>query len=399
MNMQNQKYKLYGIPASLYMGKARSYLRKQGIPFTEYGANHSEFTARIVPAVGRWIVPVLETPDGTIVQDGTDIIDFFENTDVRDFSVYPESAVLRTVSLLFELFGGEGLLRPAMHYRWNFDAGNIDFVRSEFVNGIAPHGMDEAQGDAFFQVASGRMREAAVGFGVTEDSKPFVEASYLEFLDLFSAHLRLYPYLLGGRPTIGDFGMITALFAHLGRDPVPATLMRQRAPAVARWVERMQASGDVWVEHVENYEYVSDTPIPDTVKALMRYVADEYLPEITAHVVFANAWLAARPDLKAGTNGLDDPTNRFIGEAEFSWRGIDLKTSVLPYRFYLLQRIQDCFEGAGIGEQASIRSLFDETGLAGLLELKTQRRVERMNYLEVWGELRSDTRAPRPAEK
>jgi arsenate reductase-like glutaredoxin family protein len=32
-------YKLYGIPASLYTAKVRSYLRKQRIEFTEYGVN------------------------------------------------------------------------------------------------------------------------------------------------------------------------------------------------------------------------------------------------------------------------------------------------------------------------------------------------------------------------
>ena len=31
----NAHYTLYGMPASLYTGKARSYLRTQGIPFVE----------------------------------------------------------------------------------------------------------------------------------------------------------------------------------------------------------------------------------------------------------------------------------------------------------------------------------------------------------------------------
>ena len=35
---------------------------------------------------------------------------------------------------------------------------------------------------------------------------------------------KIYPYLLGGRPSIADFGFMAPLFAHLGRDPVPAAL-------------------------------------------------------------------------------------------------------------------------------------------------------------------------------
>jgi glutathione S-transferase len=379
-------YKLYGMPASLYMGKARSYLRKQQIPFVEYGANHPDFMAKIVPAVGRWIVPVLESPNGTIVQDGADIIDYFEATGGAQFSVYPESNVLRTVSLLFELFGGEGLLRPAMHYRWNFDEQNLAFVRNEFIAGLAPADASDTQGGQLFDMSSGRMRSAAVSFGVTRESQALIEASYLTFLTLFSAHLKNYPYLLGGRPTIGDFGLITALYAHLNRDPAATMLMRQEAPAVSRWTERMNASGDVWVEHVEDHSPINDNPVPDTLKHLLRYVGEEYLPEISAQVEFANAWLAAHPDLKAGTNGLDNPANRFIGEAEFAWRGITLKTAVLPYRFYLLQRVQDSFDKASASDQALIRELFDDTVLGTLFDLKTRRRIERVNHLEVWGD-------------
>jgi len=381
-------YKLYGMPASLYTAKARSYLRKRQVPFIEYGANHPDFATRIAPAVGRWIVPVLEAPDGTIIQDGSAIIDYLETNTEGQFSAYPSSALARTVSLLFEMFGGEGLLRPAMHYRWNFDAQNMTFIRDEFISSLAPIGASEAEGNAFFDNASGRMRGATASFGVAESTKALIEASYVAFLTLFSAHLKHFPYLLGGRPTIGDFGLVSALYAHLDRDPAATTLMRQQAPAVSRWVERMNAPGDIWVEHAEDPRLMDAENVPTSLKKLMIYVAEEYLPEITAHVAFANEWLAARPTLVAGTNGLDDPANRYIGSAEFTWRGTTMKSAVLPYRFYLLQRIQDCFERALASEQLAIRALFDETGLAPLLALKTVRRVARVNHFEVWGELR-----------
>ena len=49
-----------------------------------------------------------------------------------DRSAYPATAVLRTVAHLLELFGGEGLLRPAMHYRWDFDDVNVPFLAKDF---------------------------------------------------------------------------------------------------------------------------------------------------------------------------------------------------------------------------------------------------------------------------
>ena len=48
-------YKIYGMPASLYSGKVRSYLLKQHIPFIDFGACDSLFQRHIIPAVGRMI--------------------------------------------------------------------------------------------------------------------------------------------------------------------------------------------------------------------------------------------------------------------------------------------------------------------------------------------------------
>jgi len=67
----------------------------------------------------------VQTPLVTIVQDGADIIGHLEHGAGQGrhwFSTDPESPTLLAISHLFELFGSEGLLRPAMHYRWNFDA-------------------------------------------------------------------------------------------------------------------------------------------------------------------------------------------------------------------------------------------------------------------------------------
>lgn len=388
----SETYQLYGMPASLYMAKARSYMRKQHIPFVERVVSEAHYGATIVPQLGRMIMPVVECVDGSLVQDGADIIDFFEQqaadagTTTR-LPAYPKTGLQRVVSELFSLFGGEGLLRPAMHYRWNFDDTNLEFLKEDFGVALAPAGSDSATGDAIFDMASGRMRSAAQSFGVTPESIPLVEASYAEFLALFSGHLKHSPYLLGGRPTVGDYGIIAPLYAHLARDPYPAQKMRQTAPAVSRWVERMNSPEQIVSGYADDSEALfADDSVPDSLKRLLRYISVEYLPEISAHVDFANQWLADQPDLQTGTNGLKNPGKRFIGMAEFDWRGIRLKTTVMPYRFYLLQRVQDCFSAASKTEQQAIEQLFSETGLSAILTLKTNRRVERENHLEVWGD-------------
>jgi len=387
-------YTLYGAPVSLYTGKARSYLRTQGIDFVEAAPGSERYLQHIVPTVGRWIIPCLEAPDGDIIQDGADIIDHFEKgpgRDLRRFSAYPESPVLMAISHVFELFGGEGLLRPAMHYRWNFDEQNLAFLSSEFALLVPGASHDE---EAFLH-NSGRMRKASVSFGVTPDSIEAIEAAFHEWLDLFSAHLVDHPYLLGGHPTVGDYGLIAAMWAHLYRDPAPAMLIKQRAPRVGRWVERMTTAEPYLHEYPDaDGSLVDDTGLPDTLLALMGYVAEEYLPEISAHVEVANQWLAEHPAIEPGTNGLENPAARGLmngrgltgsGAATFEWRGLQLTTSVMPYRFWLMQRLSDDLAAADISAQTRVRAVFAATGLEPLLDLRTLRRVERQGHLEVWG--------------
>ena len=119
----------------------------------------------------------MATPDGEIVQDGTDIIDWFESRDMAKTPAYPKSPRHLISSLIMEMFGGEGLLRPAMHYRWNFDEDNLDFILQQFGLFAMPHLPPEERRDMALH-AAGRMRGAATAFGVTPELAPHIEAAY-----------------------------------------------------------------------------------------------------------------------------------------------------------------------------------------------------------------------------
>ena len=73
------------------------------------------------------------------------------------------------------------------------------------------------------------MRSATAAFGVSEELVPEIERSYEAFLGLLDAHLAGSPFLLGGHPTIADYGFMGPLYAHLARDPYPSVLMKRRA--------------------------------------------------------------------------------------------------------------------------------------------------------------------------
>jgi glutathione S-transferase len=379
------RYVLYAMPASLYSGKARSYLRTHRIDYVERAPGDPRYSGEIEPVIGRWIIPVLQTPDGTIVQDTVDIIDHLDASESPDRSAYPATAVQRTVAHLLELFGGEGLLRPAMHYRWDFDDVNVPFLAKDFSAALAV-GADDATRDAVFAFASERMRSATSAFGVTEELVPDIERSYEEFLALFDAHLAGSPYLLGGRPTIADYGFVGPLYAHLARDPYPSVLMKQRAQRVWRWVERMHAPVLDASEYGDcGEELFGGDAVPATLRALLSYIGDEFLDEAMAQVAAVDAWLAEHPEVVDGDVVLGKPTRRLSGTTTYTWRGRAMTVAVVPYRMFLIKRVQDAFHAATPDEQATIRTLFAEAGLDPLLDVRPRRWVVRSDNREVWG--------------
>ena len=170
------KFKFYSWSVSLYSGKARAYLIKQHIDFDDISPADPHYDAHIRPAIGRWIIPVMETPQGEIVQDGVDIIDWFESRNLARRPAYPETPKHLITSLIMEIFGGEGMLRPAMHYRWNFDDDNLDFILQQFGLFAMPHLPVEERRDMALHAAN-RMRKAAVQFlsliHISEPTRPY----------------------------------------------------------------------------------------------------------------------------------------------------------------------------------------------------------------------------------
>ena len=54
------------------------YLIKKGIDYVEICPSHPHFMEHIVPTVGYITHPVLETPDGNIIADSMEIMEFLE---------------------------------------------------------------------------------------------------------------------------------------------------------------------------------------------------------------------------------------------------------------------------------------------------------------------------------
>ncbi|MCA9563752.1 MAG: glutathione S-transferase N-terminal domain-containing protein, partial [Myxococcales bacterium] len=111
-------YRHYGWPVSPYSGKTRAYLKYKDVNFDDIESNLVQLYTAHHRKVGRPVMPVVHTPEGTVLQDTTEIIDWFESR-FPSRSVYPESPVQTTMALLIELLADEWLPLIALHSRWN----------------------------------------------------------------------------------------------------------------------------------------------------------------------------------------------------------------------------------------------------------------------------------------
>lgn len=366
---------LYGVPISLYTGRARSYLIKAGLPYREAPPTSTHFMQTVLPkAGGRRSMPTVELPDGTVIRDSVAIVDHFESGSGHGFS--PETPKQRIVSRLFDAIGAEGLLRPAMHYRWNFDAVQQEFVETHF-EAIYPRGWSPSAGERMRNLRE----EALPALGVLPESMAAIEELYVGLLRALEAHFAEHPYLLGGRPCIGDFGMIGPLYGHLGRDPKPLSMMQTQALHAFRWVERMhRPEPDIGEFDAYEAAHLDDDAVPDTLVDILRQLAIDYVPETRAACEAINAWLAEQEDLAAGTI-----VERRVGaDAVFDLAGTEIGVAAQPFRFYVLKRVQDQFEALREPERGDAAELLAACGMRELLDLKLSRDIGRRNNLEVW---------------
>ncbi len=371
-------YRLYAVSHSLYSGRARAYLIKSRIPFDELSSGHESFKAEVFPNAKLPTLPTLITPKGEVIRDGAAIIEYFESQNGRAFA--PRSPRQAVVSLLFDVIGAEGLLRPAMHYRWNFPEENLDFVRYHFFHSQRVTDTREAKTNGMMD----KMRQAAMLFGVAEDSVPLVETLYLEYLDALDAHFARLPYLLGWKPCIGDFGLLAPMFAHLGRDPHPLRIMQQRAPRVYRWLERMNRPDQDAFEFFDaGSDWLADDEVPDTLVNVMKILAEDFVPETLAAAKCINAWLDKNQP-ETGAPAVGSLAQSPAGSAEFRLRGETVSARANPYRFYMLQRVQDAYALLGPEDRVRVSQLLENCGMTEILTAKLDRRIGRADNLEVW---------------
>lgn len=344
---------LYASPPSLYSGKVRSYLDWKGVDYTEVRPD-PEF---IVANVGRMVIPVVRTQAGEVLQDSTVIIDHFERSE-GGASVYPATPRQKFAALLFEIYGDEWLVIPAMHYRWNH---NEEWTYGEFGRGMLPDASPQEQyaaGKAMGQ----RFRGFTPMLGVNEASVPAIEKSYESLLGELSAHFEQHPFLFGTRPSIGDFGLIGPLYAHLYRDPESGRIMKRIAPQVAQWVERM-----IVPVQPQGGEFLDHDAIPETLLPILRRMMREQLPCLERTAALAGEWGAASDESELP---------RSLGRASYLVEGHRAERFAASFSLWMLQRATDYLNALEGEARTGCEALLREVGGEALIDFPMPFRLK-----------------------
>jgi glutathione S-transferase len=383
----NETYILWGAPCSLYSGKARSYLIKKRIPYREFFPSHPVYQTKIAPALGFFVVPVLEAPDGSVIQDTSDIIEHLEAKFAQP-CLNPSTPVQRTVASLIGAFGSEGLLRVAMHYRWSYLAQQQQFMLAEFGRG-ASASRDPAQREAVAAPFMQMMQAYLPRLGITRETIPAIERSYEELLDILQAHFMLHPYILGGRPSDADFGLMAPLFAHLARDPYPGALMKSRAPNVFRWTERMNLPDIFDGEFAETDPcYPRDDAIPQTLEPLLTHIFKDWGPELLANAEQYNAWIKGNPSLKPGdlaSAGGDRRPHPTVGNISYALGRQNIQTAAAPQTLWHFDKALRRARALSGAAKAQFDALVERTGGDRVMAIALARPLKRENYVLVVG--------------
>lgn len=349
-------YKLYGAAISLYTGKARAFLRYKNVPFVEESGSPDIFER-----IGFRMIPVLHTPDDELIQDTTEIIDYIEEKH-GEVSVYPQGTTQKLVALLFEVYGDEWLIMPAMHYRWAY---NLDYILEEFGKMVMPDA-SSAQQREVGEKMSAAFRGSLPSLGVTPETVPAIEACYEELLDHLNQHFAQNWYLFGTRPSIGDYGLMGPLYAHNYRDPASGDIMKRLAPNVVRWIDLMNTPAP------NSGHFLKDDVIPATLLPILKRIFSDCVPAMVDTIATTAEWIEANPEASE--------IPRTIGEHDFQIGGVQGRRVVRPFSQWMFQRPLAHYHFLQGDARKQADELLHSVGGYELMQTQVEHPLTRSNY-------------------
>ncbi len=267
------RYRIFGAELSPYSVKVRSYFRFKGIPHQWLLRNPSN-VAEYRKYAKLPLIPLVITPGDEGLQDSTPILERLE-AERPEPSIYPADPVLRFVSDLIEEYADEWGNKGMFHYRWWREVDRRSAALRIAGMMLGPDAATAELEQAADSVIE-RMVPRLSFVGSNQDNQALIEGSFVRQIEILDRHLRVRRYLLGGRPSLADFGLWGQIY-NAWTDPTAGGVIRDRGPSVVPWIERM-------LEPKVESEFETWDDLAPTLEPLLRdEIAGLFLPWSTAN--------------------------------------------------------------------------------------------------------------------
>jgi hypothetical protein len=225
-----------------------------------------------------------------------------------------------------------------------------------------------------------------LGVGLDHGVDVAIETSIEPLYGALNAHFLKYPYILGGVPSLADYGLMGPLYAHHGRDIASGNALKVRAPAVNRWIETMSrppiVDSEVWQVP---QEYFSIDDLPDTLIAFLKLVGENYVPEITTTIDLYHEWLDSEARSAGAVVDVEGQKrcHQVLGQIEHVQVGALIKRIGLLDDVSHHLRFQELVDRMSNSEKETLNRILQRVGAQGLTELRLKRDIKRRDYAYV----------------
>jgi glutathione S-transferase len=333
----------YGSPYSI---KMRAVLRYRRIPYRWVVRNSSQDRGFPDPPVP--IIPVLVFHDDvggyteSMVDSSPQIMRL--ETEYAQRSLLPTDPVVWFLDHLIEDYGDEWLTKVMYHYRWHHLYGDAIAKASNMLPLMSDNQMDVEKHRAMSEFIAERQMGRTPLVGSTDANRDVIEESFVRLLALLEDHFRQFQFLLGARPSRGDFGLFGQFSQLFFWEPDSALLAAQRSPRSVIWAYQIDDLSSLEIDDTQSW-FTRDS-LPESLSKLLHEIGGTYAPFLLAN---------ERALLE--------------GEAELSCviQGQEYKQSPFPYQLKCLNWIREAFETLQQEEQKAVVQILEGTGCELLL--------------------------------
>ena len=170
------------------------------------------------------------------------------------------------------------------------------------------------------------------------------------------------------RPSLADCALMGPLYAHLYLDAVPSRLLREKAPLVCHWIQRMN-----YPDPDAAGEWSTPTALAPTLVPLLALIGQDAVPMLLDNLRAFDTWAADRPaDLVEPPRG--------VGLHPTSLRGAAFNRFTSPYTLWMVQRPLGVYGGLTADERAATNRALAGSGCEALFDYRPRYRLEKRNF-------------------